>query len=377
MKRRIRAFSNLRVRAKLIVLHNSFFLVLSLAVYAALSLEIPARPTWAIAAALVVVYLLAVLFLELVILPRYVYRPLRLLLEADRAAQRGDVEHELIDRALIPGDELGQIMRSRNDAISELRRLAEDLRRKNEQLETARRSLAEQDRLASLGLLSASVAHELNTPLAVLQGSIEQLNETVEDPAARERIGRISRVTARLRSISESLLDFARVRTPHLEPVAVAEVVREAWLLVSIDEKAATVSFLADIPLTELVTGNSDRLVQLFVNLLRNALNAVRAAGAIQVRSRRLREEGRDWIAVEVDDDGPGIPAEVLPHMFEAFVSTRLDARGTGLGLTVAQGIAEQHGGTIQASNGPGGGARLSVRLPAAAPAATVAGGNR
>jgi signal transduction histidine kinase len=67
-----------------------------------------------------------------------------------------------------------------------------------------------------------------------------------------------------------------------------------------------------------------------------------------------------------VEDDGPGIPAELLPNIFEAFVTTRLDARGTGLGLAVAEGIVSQHGGTIEASNRPGGGARLEVRLPAA-----------
>jgi signal transduction histidine kinase len=70
---------------------------------------------------------------------------------------------------------------------------------------------------------------------------------------------------------------------------------------------------------------------------------------------------------VDVDDDGPGIPEDVLPQIFEAFVTSRLDAKGTGLGLTVAEGIVQQHGGTIEASNRPGGGARIEVRLPAAA----------
>ncbi len=75
-------------------------------------------------------------------------------------------------------------------------------------------------------------------------------------------------------------------------------------------------------------------------------------------------------MAVEVEDDGPGIPHDVLPNIFEAFVSSRLDARGTGLGLTVAEGIVDQHGGTITASNRVGGGACLKVALPASAPVA-------
>jgi signal transduction histidine kinase len=85
--------------------------------------------------------------------------------------------------------------------------------------------------------------------------------------------------------------------------------------------------------------------------------------GEIAVRSRA----GRNRVAIAVEDNGPGIPADVLPDIFEAFVSTRLDARGTGLGLTVAQGIVHQHGGAIAASNRAEGGARLEVSLPAAA----------
>ncbi len=353
-----RAFGDLRVRPKLIVLHNLFFLVLAaalyLAVWIALGPEATVRVRWAVAAALAIVYLLAVLLLELVIMPTYVYRPLRLMLAADEASHQGDRGRELIDAALIPGDEIGQIMRSRNDTIAELRR-QEDV------LETARRSLADQDRLASIGLLSASVAHELNTPLAVLHGSIEKLLETVRDPAAQERLARMRRVTERLRNISASLLDFARVRTPRREPVAMREVVDEAWRLVSIDDRAAAVSFSNEVSGEHQVSGDADRLIQVFVNLLRNALNAVRTGGHIAVRSTL---EAGNQVALAVEDDGHGIPADILPRMFEAFVSSRLDARGTGLGLAVAGGIIERHGGTISASNRPGGGARIELHLP-------------
>lgn len=115
------------------------------------------------------------------------------------------------------------------------------------------------------------------------------------------------------------------------------------------------------------MTGNPDRLVQVFVNLLRNALLAVSTGSLISVESRSLQRGGQKWVRCMVLDDGPGIPADVLPNLFEAFVSTRLDARGTGLGLTVAEGIVTQHGGTISASNRPEGGASLEVLLPAAA----------
>ncbi len=350
-------FRDLKVRLKLMILHNLFFLVLGLAVYVALMEQIEQMPPSAqrnLIIALAAVYWLAVAALELLILPRYVYRPIRRLLEADQATQAGDREREYIAEDEIPGDELGQIMRSRNATIRELHRHEEELLRKNEMLER-------QDRLASLGLLSASVAHEFNTPLAVLQGSIEKLLEQETAPRARERLERMLRVTGRLRDISQGLVEFARARKEEMGPVDVRRVVDEAWGLLAVDEKAGKVRFENAVDAGLVVRGVPGRLVQVFLNLLRNALEAVSEGGSIAVRSRASNSA---TAAVTVEDDGPGIPPEILPNIFEAFVTTRLDARGTGLGLTVAEGIVVQHGGSISASNRPQGGACIEVRLP-------------
>jgi len=327
-----------------------------------------------------ILYALAILVLEVVVMPRYVYRPIQKFLEADTAIQQGDRSHELIPAPSIQGDEIGRIMKSRNATVAALREqerhleetlkaleeTAHELKFKNDQLETAKQSLMEQDRLASLGLLSASVAHELNTPLAVLLGSIEKLSERLTSSTDQERLARMRRVAQRLKTISESLVDFARERRQEMEVVMVRPLIDEAWSLVAIDEKSSEVHFQNEAQPGDKVFGNPDRLAQVFVNLLRNSLNAVNSAGEIRARSQRIEENGRSWIAVVVEDNGPGIPPDVLPDIFEAFVTTRLDARGTGLGLTVADGIVTQHGGSIQASNRPGGGARLEVRLPAA-----------
>lgn len=306
------------------------------------------------------IYLLSILILEFAIMPHYVYRPLRLMLRADDAIQHDDRHHELIDERYIPGDEIGQIMRSRNATVAQLRH-------QEEHLAMALQKLEEQDRLVSLGLLSTSVAHELNTPLAVLQGSIEKLAETARDPSTLERLARMLRVTQRLRRISESLVDFARVRKQQMEPVLLRPLIDESWSLVAIDEKASEVQFENNVGLRDVVVGNPDRLIQVFVNLLRNSLLAIPRGGAVRVQSKLLQRAGQNWISCVVQDNGPGIPPHVLPNLFEAFVSTRLDARGTGLGLTVAEGIVTQHGGTITASNRPEGGASLEVVLPAAA----------
>jgi signal transduction histidine kinase len=453
-----RAFGNLKIRPKLIVLHNLFFLVLTCGVYFSLiplfeKIEADARarevsilrqvPYAAgqiklaqqsyddtvfrarvtLFLLLGAIYGLAVLSLEAAIIPRYVFRPLQRMLAADAATQAGDRAHEIIPGEEIMGDEIGQIMRSRNAAVSALRR-------REDELAAALRRLEEQDRLVSLGLLSASVAHELNTPLSVLAGSIEKLIETTRDHHALDRLHRMQRVTERLRRISESLVDFSRVRQRQMEPTAIRPLVEEAWSLVAIDEKSSHVQFANLVSAEHRVIGNSDRLLQVFVNLLRNALNAVGASphvpssnfspnsspdgslldssrdrsslksspdgsllrsspdgsllrsspdgssdknptrgivsGRICVQSRLETRGGQSCIAIAVQDNGPGIAADVLPDIFDAFVSTRLDARGTGLGLTVTEGIVTQHGGSISASNRPEGGACLEVTLPAA-----------
>ncbi len=306
-----------------------------------------------------ILYALAVLLLEVVIMPTYVYSPLRRVLEADHATQAGDRDREMIPPDDILGDEIGQIMRSRNATVGELRR-------HEDELEAALRRLEEQDRLGSLGLLSASVAHELNTPLAVLNGSIEKLIETTRDAQTLERLARMQRVAQRLQRISESLVGFSKVRKQQMEALALRPLIEESWGLVAIDEKSSGVEFINQTRVEDRVIGNSDRLVQVFVNLLRNALNAIEGtSGRIVVHSRRTERAGQPWILTTVEDNGRGIPPGVLPDIFDAFVTTRLDARGTGLGLTVAEGIVTQHGGTISAANRADGGARLEVWLPA------------
>jgi signal transduction histidine kinase len=175
----------------------------------------------------------------------------------------------------------------------------------------------------------------------------------------------MQKVTRRLRTISESLVDFARVRQQHMEPLGVRAVVDEAWGLVALDEKASGVTFTNTVGDAS-VNGNGDKLVQVFVNLLRNAVIAFDAPGGhVEVKARPQDRAGRKGLAIAVEDNGPGIPPAVLPNVFDAFVTSRLDARGTGLGLTIAQGIVAQHGGTITASNRKEGGACLEVWLPA------------
>lgn len=327
------------------------------------------------AVALLAVYALVAAALELFVLPQHVYGPISRMLDADLAVQEGNKDQEIISDAMIPADELGEIMRSRNrtvlalrrheaalaDALAELERVANDLKRKNHLLQAARRNLADADRLASLGMMSAGIAHELNTPLAVVKGLAEKLNSDPDKRLDPAQAALMLRVVRRLERLGESLLDFARVRSPETQPGLVRTVVEEAVTLVRLDRErgGGGVEIVNTVLETILVEMDADRMVQVLVNLLRNSCDAIRsgpseAAEARVVVSAEVSEkDGHEWVSISVTDDGPGIDPDLLSRLFEPFASTRLDAHGTGLGLAVAEGIVREHGGLILARNRP------------------------
>lgn len=344
--------------------------------------------------ALLGMYGLVAVALEIFVLPTNVYDPLRRILAADVATREGRREAEIIPASGMPSDELGEIMRSRNatvgsmrqheaalaDALKTLEEVASDLARKNHLLETAKRNLADADRLASLGMMSAGISHELNTPLAVLKGLVEKLNVNPRGGMEPAQAALMLRVVKRLERLGESLLDFARARPPRSAPTDVHSVVSEAMTLIELDREARGVTMVNEVPEGVTISADGDRLVQVFLNLLRNAADAIRsddlfaanrrtkAEPKIVLAAGRTERDGAEWISITVSDNGPGIDPAILPRLFEPFASTRLDARGTGLGLAVAEGIVREHGGFILARNRVGAegetGAVFEVLLP-------------
>jgi len=261
--------------------------------------------------AMLAVYALIALTLEVFVLPRQVYEPISILRRADEAVQQGDRANEIIAEPLIPADEIGEIMRSRNQSITKLRQqerelehaltqleeTASELRRKNHLLETARRNLADADRLASLGMMSAGIAHELNTPLVVLKGIAEEVAASGRAGITSERSALMLRVVRRLERLSESLLDFARVRPPAAELVHLREIVDEAWTLVRLDRSASQIELENGLTDELSVLGDSDRLTQVFVNLLRNSADAIEGPGRIRIESHEADRDGTNWVS--------------------------------------------------------------------------------
>jgi len=354
--------------------------------------------------ALLGVYALVAIALEVFVMPQHVYDPIRRMREADLAVREGRKDQELIPERLMPRDELGEIMRSRNESIravreheaalaaafAEIERVATDLKRKNHLLERAQQNLRDADRLASLGMMSAGIAHELNTPLAVLKGLVEKLHRDPRAGMDAPQAALMLRVVQRLERLGESLLDFARVRPPETRPVLLRELVDEAVTLARLDRDAGDIALDATIDPTLEIECDGDRMVQVLVNLTRNAVDAIRRGRAVASAASPsasvataprptgrvvLAAEVQDrddgpWVCITITDDGPGIDPDVLTRLFEPFASTTLDARGTGLGLAVSEGIVREHGGVILAKNRADGraGAVFEILMPRVSP---------
>jgi C4-dicarboxylate-specific signal transduction histidine kinase len=359
--------------------------------FVALNVRIPevraqvARVYLVASGALLGMYVLVATALEVLVLPQNVYRPIRRVLDADDALQRGDRRAEMIHERDIPRDELGEIMRSRNESVARLRtkerelahalarleQVAGDLKKKNHLLEAAQRNLADADRLAALGIMSAGIAHELNTPLAVVKGLAERLYAS-GGTLSESDAALLVRVVGRLERLGESLLDYARVRPPRCEWTALRPMIEEAIALVRLDRGAEGVRF--DVVAEESlgVACDADRIVQVLLNLIRNAVDALRELtgslrdpALIEVVAASRERDGKGWLTVLIRDNGPGIDPRILPSLFEPFASTRLDSTGAGLGLAVADGIVREHGGVLLARNrAESTGAEFEIMLP-------------
>jgi two-component system NtrC family sensor kinase len=227
--------------------------------------------------------------------------------------------------------------------------------------------LVQADKLSSIGLLAAGVAHEVNTPLAVISTYAQMLAKQVAEDSQKSMIlDKIAKQTFRASEIVNSLLNFSRTSTTSFSEVNLNRVIQETLSLLEHQLQKSGIEVRTDFDLhLPAVNGNSGKLQQVFLNLFLNARDAMTAGGAIEVRTwaEGLR------VKVEVGDTGPGIAMEHLHRIYDPFFTTKAARKGTGLGLSVTYGIIQEHAGSIEVSNAPNGGARFRIELPLAAPA--------
>jgi PAS domain S-box-containing protein len=230
--------------------------------------------------------------------------------------------------------------------------------------------LLQTEKLAVVGQMIAGVAHELNNPLTAILGVSDLLREHATDTASRRQAELVQQQARRAANIVQSLLTFSRPSTAAQEAIPLAELVQRALDLQQdslrknkIDVELRTES--ADLPS---VRGDSGQLLQVFLNLIVNAEQAIRENRDHGLLRVFLGRAG-DMLSISFEDSGSGVPPELLHRVFDPFFTTKRPGGGAGLGLTICLAIAKEHGGTIEASNAPGGGAVLRVLLPVASPA--------
>jgi len=330
---------------------------------------------------------------------RLVLRPVDRLQEGTRRISRG----ELDSRIEVAGDdELGQLAHAFNDMAGELalargelagwsRKLEEKVLEKTDELNRTQRQVVHMERMASLGKLSATVAHELNNPIGSMLTYARLLERELAAgpgdaaeadlrlaPETRDELLSYARFLAqecsRCGSIVQNLLLFARrVDGAEMAPVDLAEVVERSLMLVRHHLEIRDVTLVRDLPAGDWrVVADGGQIEQAVVALLVNASEAMNGhgghGGEITVRLRQAEGE----VEITVSDNGVGIPPEVLPRIFEPFFSTKQTESGAGLGLAVVYGIVQRHGGHVDVESEPGQGTTFRLHLPrrpAAAPA--------
>jgi two-component system, NtrC family, sensor kinase len=223
--------------------------------------------------------------------------------------------------------------------------------------------LREKDRLASLGMLAAGVAHEVNTPITGISSYAQMLLEdTPEDDPRHGLLKKVERQTFRASQIVRSLLDFARQRRGEQREVTLAEVAEEAVSEFEHRYRDRGLELVWQRPAEASlrVLGSETELTQVVVNLLANALDATHPGGRVEVGVAERDDRALLWVA----DNGSGIPREQIERIFQPFFSTKLAEGGTGLGLSISYEIVRRHGGRMTVESEPGQGSRFTVSLP-------------
>ncbi|WP_417262525.1 cache domain-containing protein [Celeribacter sp.] len=338
----------------------------------------------ALGLAFLAVLLLAVpIFLRMA---RDVFAPLERMTSTMQQVERGDLrarigkmesEDEIgavarhLDRLLDQVKDRDEALRQYNDQLNDLVDMrTQELRAANEKLEETYAQLILKEKLASLGEITAGVAHEINNPIAVIQGNMELLRMSLTEEMKAEvamELDLIEAQTRRINVIVGKLLSFSRSgeMSDHSSLVNVKDAVDSALILVAADLRKHNIETRRidrDVPPIEIV---ENELQQVLVNLFINAAQAMSKGGTLTVELQEALRDDRPGVEIRVSDTGAGIPADQIAHIFDPFFTTK-QAEGTGLGLSISQALMERAGGNITVESICGRGTIFSVWCPAA-----------
>ena len=323
--------------------------------------------------------LLLVSFL-IIFTSKKIKNPLNALIKASIAVANGDknTRLEIKPNAL---DDMKMVSHAFNDMLDNLQSANNELenwsqqleykvQKKSEELGAAQNELMHVERLASLGKLSSSVAHEINNPLSGILIYTKLLYKQLSNPelddskrnSMLKHLKLIENETKRCGDIVKGLLDFSRKDQDNFEPKHLHDILHETCEIMMHPIKIANIIFTTDFSaVSDLIYCSPNQIKQACIAMLVNASEAVLDNGEIVIRTKN---PDADTIKMEITDNGLGISAEDLPHIFEPFFSTKQDASGIGLGLAIVHGIVQSHNGKIQVKSELGNGTTITVTFP-------------
>jgi len=286
-----------------------------------------------------------------------ILRPITDLVSASGRWAKGDFDHQV---KITRKDEIAKLEEMFNFMAISLKERDDKLR------EYADQQIMKSERLATIGQLAAGVAHEINNPLGTIsiyaQMILDELGK--DDESCRESIAVVMKQTNRAGRIVKDLLEFARQSEPEMRMLNVNDVLAKALAVITHPAEMQNVRMLTYLsPELPDIRGDSNKLEQVFVNIIVNALQAMPAGGELTAHTRMTTDAG--FVEIEISDTGCGIPEEHLSKLFDPFFSTKRTGEGTGLGLSVTLGIIERHNGTIEVKSKVGEGSTFTIRLPA------------
>jgi two-component system NtrC family sensor kinase len=265
---------------------------------------------------------------------------------------------------------LKSLRQMRSDLEEWGRTLEEKVKQRSEELSVMQARVAQSERLASLGILAAGVAHEINNPLGAIMALTALTLEDVEDDASRENLQVVIRQTERCRDIVKGLLQFSRHSKVNPELANLNKILRDTLSLVTKQAQFLNVNVEINCaPQLPPVMADKSELEQVFVNILINAVHAMKERGTITITTRQNAPDNS--VEVLISDTGCGVPPDKIGQLFHPFFTTKESGHGTGLGLSIAYGIITSHHGSISVESEVGKGCTFKIRLPIAS-AATV-----
>jgi len=307
---------------------------------------------------------------------RNITHPLGEMVAATQNIIAGRFDQEV--RSYSPG-EIGLLAESFNAMLKSLRQMKGDLeewgrtleekvKQRTEELVAMQARMAQSERLASLGMLAAGVAHEVNNPLG---GILALTSLTAEDMADndpnRENLEEVIRQTERCRDIVKGLLEFSRQSKSNAELIDLNKVLEDTLSLVAKQALFFNITVERDLKELPPVLADRSQFQQVFMNILMNAVQAMDERGVITLASRN--DAAKNCVEVSLSDTGHGIPPEQINRIFDPFFTTKASGRGTGRGLSIAYGIVTTHGGTISVRSELGKGSAFTIRMPPASEA--------